>query len=106
MFNLNLLRFGIDIFVGNAYLMMLRKIKKYVYILVLGISFHCSIVSSDFIKQKDFYKEVFSVHVYFMVAAYTLYYKVLYFIIYFLCRKFRFRFWANISQVNHSWFLF
>ncbi|WP_167547420.1 EpsG family protein [Flavobacterium xueshanense] len=59
MFNLNLLRFGISLlFIGNAYLMMLKEDKKYIYLLVLGISFHYAGVLAImfFIKRKDFIK--------------------------------------------------
>lgn len=73
MFNLNLLRFGIALlFVGNAYLMMLKENKKYVYILVLGISFHYAALLAVifFIKRKDFIK--YSVFMFiFVVIAYT-----------------------------------
>ena len=59
MFNLNLLRFGIALlFIGNAYLMMLKENKKYIYLLVLGISFHYAALLAVifFIKRKDFIK--------------------------------------------------
>lgn len=65
MFNLNLLRFGISLlFVGNAYLMRLEKNKRYIWFLVLGISFHYASVLAIvfFIKKKDAIK-------YFLVLA-------------------------------------
>lgn len=73
MFNLNLLRFGIALlFIGNAYLMMLKENRKYIYFLILGISFHYAALLAVifFIKRKDFIK-YFAFLFVFSVVAYA-----------------------------------